>query len=74
MLFFFYGLETELVKHLSDAYKVGCGKIRGQVKVIVPLEKGVLRGACISDGWWCRFMQWHPQLSLHTGVATGDTK
>ena len=69
--------ETELVKYLSDANTVGCGKTRGQVKVIVErvaLEKGVLRGACISDGWWRRFIQRHPQLSLRTGVTTGCTE
>lgn len=42
------------MKHLFDANKVGSGKIRGQAKVIVErvaLEKGVLCGACINDGW-----------------------
>ncbi len=37
----------------------------------VALEKGVPRSARISDGWWRRFMQRHPQLSLRTGDATG---
>ena len=65
--------EEELVEYLSDANKVGYGKTRRQVKVItqrVATEKGVLRSARISDGWWWRFLQQHPQLSLRSGDST----
>ena len=65
--------EEELVEYLSDANKVGYGKTRRQVKVIaqrVATEKGVLRSARISDGWWRRFLQRHPQLSLRSGDST----
>ena len=51
--------EEEFVDYLSDANKVGYGKTRCQVKVIaerVAIEKGVLRSARISDGWWRRFL------------------
>ena len=66
--------EDELVDYLSEANKVGYGKTRRQVKVIaerVAIEKGVLRSARISDGWWRRFLQRHSQLSLRTRDATG---
>ena len=35
------------------------------------IEKGVLRSARISDGWWRGFLQRHLQLPLRTGDATG---
>ena len=34
-------------------------------------DKGLLRGAQISDGWWRRFLQGHPDLSLRSGDSTG---
>ena len=55
--------EQELGEYLIQANKVGYGKTRHQVKVIaerVAIDKGVLRGARISDGWWRRFLQRHP--------------
>ena len=58
--------EDELEEYLSEANKMGYGKTHRQVKVIaerVATEKGVLRGARISDGWWRRFLQRHPRLS-----------
>ncbi len=56
---------------------MGYGRTRRQVKVIaerVALDKRVLHSARISDGWWRRFLQRHPQLSLRTGDATGYTR
>ena len=66
--------EDKFVEYLSEANKMGYGKTRRQVKVIaerVATDKGVLRGARISDGWWRRFLLRHPQLSLQSGDATG---
>ena len=66
--------EQELGEYLIQANKVGYGKTRNQVKVIaerVAIDKGVLRGARISDGWWRRFLQRHPDLSLRSGDSTG---
>ncbi len=37
----------------------------------VAVDKGVLRGARISDGWWHQFMKRHPNLSLRSGDSTG---
>ena len=66
--------EQELEEYLIEADKVGCGRTRCQVKVVaerVATEKGVLRGVRISDGWWRRFLQRHPNLSLRSGDSTG---
>lgn len=66
--------EHDLEEYLRQANKVGYGKTRNQVKVIaerVATDKGVLRGARISDGWWRRFLQRHPNLSLRSGDSTG---
>jgi transposase-like protein len=66
--------EEELVEYLREANRAGYGKTRSQVKVIaqrVALDKGVLRGARISDGWWRRFLERHPDLSLRSGDSTG---
>lgn len=44
--------EMELVEYLSEANKLGYGKTRREVEVIaerVATDKGVLRGARISD-------------------------
>lgn len=65
--------EEELRDYLVLANKMGYGKTRCQVKAIagrVAVDKGVLRGARISDGWWRRFLQRNPDLSLRSGDAT----
>ena len=59
--------EGKLVAYLLDANKICYGKTRQQVNIIaekVAIEKGVLRGSRISDGWWHIFLQHHPKLSL----------
>ncbi len=50
------------------------GKTRRQEKGIaekVAKKKGCLRKSRISDGWWRRFLERHPLLSLRSGDATG---
>ena len=37
----------------------------------VAIDKELLRGAQISDGWWRHFLQRHPDLSLRSGDSTG---
>lgn len=67
----------ELETYLTQSVKVGYGKTRREVKAIVEnvaVDKGVLRGSCISDGWWRRFLERHPQLSLRCGDATGHVR
>ena len=66
--------EKELVEYLLQANKVGYGKKRYQVKMItekVTIDKWVLRGDQISDGWWRRLLQQNPDLSLRSGDCTG---
>ena len=65
--------EQELEEYLTQANKVGYGKTRRQVKVIaerVANDKGVLRSACISDRWWRRFLQCHPEATGRAAKAT----
>ena len=69
--------EAELEEYLTESVKVGYGKTRREVKAIVEnvaTHKGVLRGCKISDGWWRRFLQRHPNLSLRRGDATGHIR
>ena len=66
--------EQELEEYLTEANKVGYGRTRRQIKVIaerVATEKGGAEGCRISDGWWRRFLQRHPNLSLRSGDSTG---
>ena len=61
--------DCALSDHLIKAAKAGYGKTQGQVKVIVEnvaWEKKLLR----SDGWWRRFMEQQPHLSLHLQLLT----
>ena len=62
-----------LADHLIVSAKAGYGKTSKQVKAIVgnmAREKNVLRSHCVSDGWWRRFMERQPQLSLRKGDPT----
>ena len=71
------GEEAELEEYLTQSTKIGYGKTRRQVKAIaenVAADKGVLRSCRISDGWWRRFLQRHPNLSLRKGDATGHIR
>ena len=69
--------ETDMESYLIQATHVGYGKTRRQIKAIVEsvaVDKGVLRSSHISDGWWKRFLQRHPKLSLRYGDATGHVR
>ncbi len=69
--------EDELEQYLFDAGKCGYGKTRKQVKAIaekIAIEKGTLRCHHVSDGWWKRFLQRHPSISLRQGDATGHVR
>ena len=37
-------------------------------------EKHCLRGTQVTDGWWTKFLQRQPQLSLRRGDATGHVR
>ena len=40
----------------------------------VATEKGILRKAHISGGWWRRFLERNPGMSLLMGDATADVR
>ena len=62
--------EGELTEYLTSTSKAGYGKTRGQVMKIVQhvaKEKGVLRKEKISAGWFRRFRERQPDVSLRKG-------
>ena len=64
--------EDELVKWLEGCAEVGCAKsirqVRAVVGAIVAKKLGV-ECAVVSHGWWDRFRQRHPHLTLRAGEA-----
>ena len=55
------------MKFLVDCSKMGYGKTRGEVLKIVEVtmkKKGRQLEGSISQGWWCRFRDRWPELSL----------
>ena len=40
----------------------------------VAVDKGVLKGAKISEGWWRRFLERQPKLSLRHGDSTAHVR
>ena len=59
--------EEALVELLISAAKQGYGKTRKQVNMTVEMvakSKGVLRKDKISNGWWRRFVERQPEVSL----------
>ena len=70
------GEEDALSDHLVEVAKAGYGKTRKQVKALVEKvarEKN-LRSHRVSDGWWRRFMERQPHLSLHRGDSTAHIR
>ena len=62
--------ETELATFLKSCASVGYGKTRRDVMGIaqsVAMDKGILRGHRISQGWWRQFLKWQKDLSLKRG-------
>ena len=69
--------EKELSEYLLASAKVGYGKTRGQIKSIaesVAQEKGILKGKRILNGWWQRFLQRNPKISLLRNVSTAHVR
>ena len=69
--------ETELAHFLVDVAKAGYGKSRSQIKGIaerVAADKAVLKQKKISDGWFRRFMERQPCLTLRKGDATANVR
>ena len=62
--------ETELATFLTSCASVGYGKTRRDVMGIaqsVAMDKGILRGHRISQGWWHQFLKRQKDLSLRHG-------
>ena len=69
--------EALLADHLVEAAQIGYGKTRKEVKSIVEQvakENAVNRSNRVSDGWWRRFLERQPQLSLRRGDATAHVR
>ena len=69
--------ENELSNFLVDTAKAGFGKTRKEVKALVTKvarEKGVLKKEKVTDGWFRRFKERQPQLSLRKGDATANVR
>ena len=69
--------ESNLSEFLQAVGQVGYPKTRREVKGIaesVAREKGVLKKSRISDGWFRKFMERQPQLSLRKGDATAKVR
>ena len=70
--------EADLADYLVQSAQVGYGKTRRQVKCLVEKvaeEKGTLKESTkVSDGWWRRFLERHPNLSLRAGDATAHVR
>ena len=65
--------EGKLVEFLEVVAEVGYGKTRKQVMNIAEStarDKGILRKKKISDGWFQRFIERQPNLSLRKGDRT----
>jgi len=69
--------EKKLADHLVTVAKLGYGKTRRQVKLVaenVARGKGILRKQQISDGWWARFEERQPELSLWKADSTAHVR
>ena len=68
--------EAQLSTHLLAASQVGFGKTRSDVKYLV--ETYISNERCpkgpISDGWWRRFLEQNPTISLRSGDATAGVR
>ncbi len=40
----------------------------------IAIERSTIRAAHITDGWWTRFLQRHPNVSLRCGDATAHVR
>jgi hypothetical protein len=69
--------EKELSSFLKSCANVGYGKTRKDVLCVaqsVASAKGLLKGNKMSSGWWIRFLERQPELSLRRGGATAHVR
>ena len=61
--------EEELSSFLLETAKIGYAHTRKQVIALVQQiinSKGI--STIVTDGWWERYVQWHPQITLWVAV------
>ena len=69
--------EAELSSFLQSCSKVGYRRTRTDVMGIarsVAAEKGILKGSKVTQGWWRRFCERQPYLSLRRGDVTAHVR
>jgi hypothetical protein len=69
--------EAELSSFLKLCSNVGYGRTRSDVMGIarsVAAEKGKLKGSSVTQGWWRRFCERQPDLSLRRGDVTAHVR
>ena len=69
--------EGELSSFLQLCSNTGYGRTRSDVLCIarsVAAEKGVLKGSKVMQGWWRRFCERQPELSLRRGDVTAHIR
>ena len=68
-----YEEEKKLVRFILNCFRMGYGKTRGELLRIVgeTMKKmgRLLVGSSVSQGWWSRFKERWPELSLRKGDA-----
>ena len=65
--------EEEELSTFKTCSDIGYGKTRRDIMCIaqsVAVDKGVLKGNKITEGWWRQFLQRQPDLSLRRGDTT----
>ena len=69
--------EKELSSFPKSCAEVGYGKTRMDVMHIVQrvaTDQRLLKGNKLSSGWWRRFLEWQPYLSLCRGDSTAHVR
>ena len=69
--------ESELTSHLVHVANLGYGKTCRDAKCLVEkyaIQKNVLKGTVISNGWWQRFLERKPKSRLRHGDSTSGVR
>ena len=65
--------ELQLSEFIVEVSQTGYGKPRREIITLaenVVYDKGMLRGGRVTSGWFRRFMERHPDLSIRKGDVT----
>ena len=65
--------ELQLSEFIVEVGQAGYGKTRREIITVaenVVCDKGMLRGSRVTSGWFRRFMERHPDLSIRKGDVT----